>query len=141
MTRQIFGAIFDGLHAAQAANAVMQTQERGGVIVFIGSVSGLRPSPGSAMYGAAKAAVISLASSLAVEWAPKVRVLAVSTGLVRTEQSHIHHGYEKGIAAVSATIPLDRMADPGRCRASLPVRCLPTRQLFERYQYFVARRR
>lgn len=112
MTGQIFGAIFDGLHAAQAANAVMQTQERGGVIVFIGSISGLRPSPGSAMYGAAKAAVIRLASSLAVEWAPKVRVLAVSPGLVRTEQSHIHHGDEKGIAAVSATIPLGRMADP-----------------------------
>jgi len=100
------------MHAAQAANAVMQTQDTGGVIVFIGSVSGLRPSPGSAVYGAAKAAVISLAGSLAVEWAPKVRVVAVSPGLVRTEQSHLHYGDEKGIAAVSATIPLGRMADP-----------------------------
>ena len=100
------------MHAAQAANSVMQTQESGGVIVFIGSVSGLRPSPGSAVYGAAKAAVISLAGSLAVEWAPKVRVVAVSPGLVRTEQSHLHYGDENGIAAVSATIPLGRMADP-----------------------------
>ncbi|MBM4196977.1 MAG: SDR family NAD(P)-dependent oxidoreductase [Gammaproteobacteria bacterium] len=89
----------------------MQTQERGGVIVFIGSFSGLRPSPGSAMYGAAKAAVISLASSLAVEWAPKVRVLAVSPGLVRTEQSHIRHGDEKGIAAVSGRPFLMRPKD------------------------------
>jgi len=100
------------MHAAQAANAVMQTQASGGVIVFIGSVSGLRPSPGTAVYGAAKAAVISLASSLAVEWAPKVRVLAVSPGLVLTEQSHLHYGDDKGIAAVSATIPLGRMAEP-----------------------------
>ena len=100
------------MHAAQVANTVMQTQESGGVIVFIGSVSGLRPSPGSAVYGAAKAAVISLAGSLAVEWAPKVRVLAVSPGLVRTEQSHLHYGDDKGIAAVSATIPLGRMAEP-----------------------------
>jgi NAD(P)-dependent dehydrogenase (short-subunit alcohol dehydrogenase family) len=100
------------LHMAQAANAAMQTQEQGGVIVFIGSVSALRPSPGSAAYGAAKAAVLSLASSLAVEWAPKVRVVAVSPGLVRTEQSHLHYGDAAGIAAVGASIPAGRMAEP-----------------------------
>ena len=100
------------LHMAQAANAAMQTQAGGGVIVFIGSVSALRPSPGTAAYGAAKAAVLSLASSLAVEWAPKVRVVAVSPGLVRTEQSHLHFGDEAGIAAVGATIPAGRMAEP-----------------------------
>ncbi len=100
------------LHMAQAANAAMQQQAGGGVIVFIGSVSALRPSPGTAAYGAAKAAVLSLASSLAVEWAPKVRVVAVSPGLVRTEQSHLHFGDEAGIAAVGATIPAGRMAEP-----------------------------
>jgi NAD(P)-dependent dehydrogenase (short-subunit alcohol dehydrogenase family) len=100
------------LHMAQAANATMQLQSEGGVIVFIGSVSALRPSPGTAAYGAAKAAVLSLASSLAVEWAPKVRVVAVSPGLVRTEQSHLHFGDEAGIAAVGATIPAGRMAEP-----------------------------
>lgn len=100
------------LHMAQAANAAMQGQDTGGVIVFIGSVSALRPSPGTAAYGAAKAAVLSLASTLAVEWAPKVRVVAVSPGLVRTEQSHLHFGDEAGIAAVGATIPAGRMAEP-----------------------------
>lgn len=100
------------LHMAQAANAAMQTQAEGGAIVFIGSISALRPSPGTAAYGAAKAAVLSLASSLAVEWAPKVRVVAVSPGLVRTEQSAMHYGDEAGIAAVGATIPAGRMAEP-----------------------------
>lgn len=104
--------LFSALHSAQAANAQMQQQAGGGVIVFIGSVSGLRPSPGTAAYGAAKAAVISLATSLAVEWAPKVRVVAVSPGLVRTEQSHLHYGDEAGIAAVGATVPAGRMAEP-----------------------------
>jgi NAD(P)-dependent dehydrogenase (short-subunit alcohol dehydrogenase family) len=56
--------------------------------------------------------VLSLATSLAVEWAPKVRVVAVSPGLVRTEQSALHYGDEAGIAAVGATIPLGRMAEP-----------------------------
>ena len=100
------------LNLAQAANAQMQRQDAGGVIVFIGSISALRPSPGTAAYGAAKAGVLSLVSSLAVEWAPKVRVVAVSPGLVRTEQAHLHYGDEAGIAAVGATIPAGRMAEP-----------------------------
>jgi NAD(P)-dependent dehydrogenase (short-subunit alcohol dehydrogenase family) len=99
-------------HVAQQANAIMQGQDDGGTIIFIGSISALRPSPGTAAYGAAKAGVVSLATSLAVEWAPKVRVLTVSPGLVRTEQSHLHFGDEAGIAAVASTIPAGRLATP-----------------------------
>jgi NAD(P)-dependent dehydrogenase (short-subunit alcohol dehydrogenase family) len=100
------------LHLAQKANAMMQTQVEGGVIEFVASISALRPSPGTAAYGAAKAGILSLTQSLAVEWAPKVRVVAVSPGLVRTEQSALHYGDEAGIAAVSATVPMQRMATP-----------------------------
>lgn len=100
------------LHVAQQANQIMQGQETGGNIVFIGSISALRASPGTAAYGAAKAGVLSLVQTLAVEWAPKVRVVAVSPGLVKTEQSHLHYGDEDGIAAVSQTIPAQRMAEP-----------------------------
>jgi len=69
---------------AQRANAVMQDQPEGGVIVNIASVSGTRPSPGTAAYGAAKAGLINLTQTLAVDWAPKVRVNAVTAGLIRT---------------------------------------------------------
>jgi len=100
------------LHLAQKANAMMQAQPEGGVIVFVASVSALRPSPGTAAYGAAKAGILSLTSSLAVEWAPKVRVVAVSPGMVRTEQSDLHYGDEAGIAAVAQTVPMARLADP-----------------------------
>ncbi|MDD3765389.1 MAG: SDR family oxidoreductase [Nevskiales bacterium] len=99
------------LHLAQQANAIMQAQG-GGVIVFVGSVSALRPSPGTAAYGAAKAAILNLTQSLAVEWAPRVRVVAVSPGLVRTEQSELHYGDEAGIAAVARTVPAGRLATP-----------------------------
>lgn len=99
------------LHLAQKANALMQAGN-GGVIIFVASVSALRPSPGTAAYGAAKAGILNLTQSLAVEWAPKVRVVAISPGLVRTEQSSLHYGDEQGIAAVSKTVPLGRMAQP-----------------------------
>nr|WP_024800832.1 SDR family oxidoreductase [Nocardia sp. BMG51109] len=100
------------LAISQAANAVMQDQPGGGSVVMISSVSGHRPSPGTAAYGAAKAGLDSLVQSLAVEWAPKVRVNSVIVGMVHTESSHLHYGDEAGVAAVETTIPMQRMATP-----------------------------
>lgn len=100
------------LNFCQVANRVMQRQAQGGSIINIASVSTLRPSPGTAAYGAAKAGLVNLGSSLAVEWAPRVRVNAVVAGLTQTEQSELHYGDATGIAAVAATIPLQRMAQP-----------------------------
>jgi NAD(P)-dependent dehydrogenase (short-subunit alcohol dehydrogenase family) len=100
------------LHFSQRANAVMQQQPEGGVIIQITSISGLRPSPGTAAYGAAKAGLISLTQSLAMEWAPRVRVVAVGAGMVRTEQAHLHYHDEEGVRRAAATVPLGRMAEP-----------------------------
>jgi len=100
------------LHVSQAANAVMQQQPHGGSIVSISSVSGRRPSPGTAAYGAAKAGVDSLTTTLAVEWAPKVRVNAVVVGMVATEQAELFYGDSDSQAAVAATVPLGRLAKP-----------------------------
>ncbi|MEV6055390.1 SDR family oxidoreductase [Streptomyces sp. NPDC052107] len=100
------------LTASLAAYEVMRGQRGGGSIVMIGSVSGTRPSPGTAAYGAAKAGLEGLARSMAVEWAPRVRVNTVVPGMVRTELSHLHYGDEDGIAAVARTVPLGRLAMP-----------------------------
>ena len=100
------------LHVAQAANRVMQGQPDGGAVVNISSVSGLRPSPGTAAYGAAKAGLLSLTQTLAVEWAPKVRVNAVSAGLVATADSLDHYGGEAGVARVAAPVPAGRFGTP-----------------------------
>jgi NAD(P)-dependent dehydrogenase (short-subunit alcohol dehydrogenase family) len=100
------------IHVSQAVNRVMQAQDDGGSIVNIASVSGVRATPNAAAYGAAKAGLLNLTQTLAVEWAPKVRVNAVTVGLIRTEQANLHYGDEDAIAAVGATVPLGRMGDP-----------------------------
>lgn len=98
-------------YVAQAANRVMQLQESGGTIVNIGSVSAVDPQPGTAAYSAAKAGLLMLTKALALEWAPKVRVNHVTTGLVRTEAAAHVYG-EDGGAAVAGVIPMQRMAVP-----------------------------
>jgi NAD(P)-dependent dehydrogenase (short-subunit alcohol dehydrogenase family) len=110
---KILGLNLHGVLAvSKAANAVMQEQPEGGAIVNISSVSAVRPSPGTASYGAAKAGVDSLTRSLAVEWGPRVRINSIDVGLCRTEQTADHYGDDATAAAVEATIPLGRMAEP-----------------------------
>src|SRR5665213_2243421 len=100
------------LFCAQAANAVMQAQEEGGSIVNIASVSGLRPSPGASAYGAAKAGLINLTATLALEWAPLVRVNSVSGGLLDTGAGDEFYGGPGGLERMAATVPLGRMGTP-----------------------------
>jgi NAD(P)-dependent dehydrogenase (short-subunit alcohol dehydrogenase family) len=100
------------LSVSTHANAVMQNQAQGGSIVNIASVSGRRPTPGTVAYGAAKAGMESITSTLAVEWAPKVRVNSVVVGMVETEQSELFYGDAESIAAISKNVPLGRLAKP-----------------------------
>ncbi|MGE0215181.1 SDR family oxidoreductase, partial [Mycolicibacterium sp.] len=104
--------LLGALSVSTHANAVMQTQDSGGCIVNITSVSGRRPTPGTVAYGAAKAGMENMTTTLAVEWAPKVRVNSVVVGMVETEQSELFYGDAESIAAISRNVPLGRLARP-----------------------------
>lgn len=104
--------LLGALSVSTHANAVMQTQESGGSIVNITSVSARRPTPGTVAYGAAKAGVENMTTTLAVEWAPKVRVNSVVVGMVETEQAELFYGDADSIAAISRNVPLGRLAKP-----------------------------
>ena len=56
----------------------------GGAVVNTASISGTRPSAGETPYAAAKAGVVALTASAALEYAPTVRVNAVAPGMIRT---------------------------------------------------------
>lgn len=97
---------------SQAANQVMQTQTGGGSIINISSVSGMRANPQGVAYGAAKAGLINASQTLAVEWAPKVRVNSLTSGLVLTPDARAFYGDDDSVAKVAATIPLGRLGQP-----------------------------
>jgi NAD(P)-dependent dehydrogenase (short-subunit alcohol dehydrogenase family) len=104
--------MLSAIWVSQAANNVMQQQDTGGSIVNITSVSAMRPSPEAAVYGAAKAGLINLVTSLAFEWGPKVRVNCVTAGLMLTEQGDLYYGGEEGLKRVAAIMPMGRMGLP-----------------------------
>lgn len=97
------------LYLSQAAHPHM-VAAGGGSIVNIASVSGVRPSPGTAVYGAAKAGLLNLTQSLAQEWGPaQIRVNAIIAGLMQTENAEVTYGDAEAQAAVGRSMPLQRM--------------------------------
>ncbi|MFT5201881.1 MAG: NAD(P)-dependent dehydrogenase (short-subunit alcohol dehydrogenase family) [Candidatus Aldehydirespiratoraceae bacterium] len=100
------------LSFSQAVHNQMQSQDNGGVIVNIASVSGTRPNPAGVAYGAAKAGLINATETLAIEWGPKIRVVAAVVGMIVTEEAHLFYGDKAGIAAIGETLAIGRMGVP-----------------------------
>lgn len=98
------------IYLSQAAYPHLKKSE--GSIINISSVSATRSSPGSIAYGAAKAGLLSVTTSLAMEWAPDVRVNAIIVGLVKTDASEDHYGGSKGMKFLADALPMKRMGAP-----------------------------
>ena len=95
--------------------AVPVMRERGsGSIVNMSSTAARFATPGLASYGAAKAGVEALTRAIAVEAAPYVRVNAISAGptLTDTVRALVESDQTGAVAAVTASLPLQRMAEP-----------------------------
>lgn len=91
--------------------AVDRFGDRGGVVINISSVVGKTPGAGSVVYNATKGAVDNITKTLALELAPKVRVVALSPGFTITEGvgEKVPAEMQEGIAAKT---PLGRPGQP-----------------------------
>ena len=98
--------------AFQGCKAAAGRMTPGGSIVNISSGAGLRGSPFTGPYAAAKAAMNNLTETLALELAPDIRVNAVAPGPVATEAFSEVLGTDGQHGAIAATIPLGRMGTP-----------------------------
>ncbi|WP_066555990.1 SDR family NAD(P)-dependent oxidoreductase [Croceicoccus bisphenolivorans] len=116
--REVMSVDLDGLMWA-CRTAMPHLQERRGCIVNVASIAGHRGDYGFAAYNAAKAAVINLTRSMALDHAPFVRVNSVSPGLIRTP---LATGlYENGeiMAAWRDGLPLGRPGEPDEVAAAI----------------------
>lgn len=101
------------IHMAQAVHSWMARSEAGGAITNIASVSGTRPSPGTSVYGAAKAGLLGLTRSLAAEWGEDgIRVNAIVVGLVDSGGDALPYGGVAARDAIAASLPLKRLGLP-----------------------------
>jgi len=95
---------------AQAAGRSM-LDGAGGVILNTASTNALLGYRHYAHYNATKAGLVSLTQSLALEWAPKVRVNAVCPGYVLTPMQEAEYTPDM-LAELNRRIPLGRHGTP-----------------------------
>ncbi len=109
--RHAFLAVSLGGHALARAG--------GGTMVFVASASGFTGAPAHAAYGAAKAGLMALVRSAAVELGPRgIRVNAVAPGVVWTPRVSAYLG-EEGRRNNIANTPLRRVAQPADIAAAI----------------------
>jgi len=117
MAREVFDDVVGlnlsaAMSTSQAVAGRMISGNRGGSIVHIASTVGLAAMPFGAAYSAAKAAVLSLTRTMAVEWGRHdIRVNAVAPGTIRTPKNAAASA-AVDTEAERAAVPLGRRGRP-----------------------------
>jgi 3-oxoacyl-[acyl-carrier protein] reductase len=93
------------------AVAKIMLEQKKGSIINMASITGQFPWAGLPAYSAAKAAVINLTQSLAMEFAPYIRVNAIAPGLIDTPRTSKNRRPEQ-LAQLLTNVPLGRMGKP-----------------------------
>jgi NAD(P)-dependent dehydrogenase (short-subunit alcohol dehydrogenase family) len=85
----------------------------GGAVVNTSSISATRPAAGEAPYSAAKAGVMALTASAALEYGPTIRVNAVAPGMIRTKLTRpLLDGLPDEVERYKRTTPAGRIGEP-----------------------------
>ena len=109
-------------YGIRAAVPLMRASD-GGCIVNNASVSGVRPTRGEAPYSAAKAGVIALTRSAALEYGPEIRVNCVSPGFIHTGLTDFAVRDSALREPIEARTPLRRVGRPDEVAAVVAFLC------------------
>jgi NAD(P)-dependent dehydrogenase (short-subunit alcohol dehydrogenase family) len=97
---------------ACARAAESSLRESGGALINVASVGGLVGLPRQHPYVASKHGLVGLTKSLALDWAPEVRVTCLAPGYVATDLTEDLQENEDLRQSIIARTPLERFADP-----------------------------
>lgn len=99
-------------HCAREFGRRIDGREATGALINVASVGGVIALPYQTPYTASKHAMVGMTKSLAVEWAPEIRVNALAPGYVKTEFTKGVRENEPIRQQLLEDIPQDRFADP-----------------------------
>ncbi len=110
--RLVVGVNLDGtFHTMRAAIPIL-LDAGGGNIVTVATLNATRPLQGEAPYSAAKAGVVNLTATAALEYAPAIRANCVSPGMIATDLTSLITSDPDFTAVAEAGTPMARIGDP-----------------------------
>jgi len=109
--QKVTGVNLGGMFLFAKAAVMRMKKQKYGVILMTASTNGMEAHPLYADYNASKAGVILLTKTLALEFAPEIRVNSVSPGYVLTPMQKAEYT-EEMLEEVNSKIPLKRHATP-----------------------------
>jgi NAD(P)-dependent dehydrogenase (short-subunit alcohol dehydrogenase family) len=110
--RLVVGVNLDGVfHTLRAAIPIL-LDSGGGSLVTVATLNATRPLQGEAPYSAAKAGVVNLTATAALEYAPKIRANCVSPGMIATDLTSVITSDPDFTAVAEAGTPMGRIGSP-----------------------------
>jgi 2-deoxy-D-gluconate 3-dehydrogenase len=119
-----FGINFwSAVYGTRAAGRVL-LEKGSGAVLNLASIDAFTVEPGLAYYGTAKAAIVNLTRSVALEWAPSgVRVNALAPGWIDTPMNQAERDDPDAEAQILSAIPMARWGQPEEIAAAALFLC------------------
>ena len=121
-----FGINFwSAVYGTRAAGRIM-VEQGSGCVLNLASIDAFMIDPELSYYGAAKAAIVNLTRSTALEWAAsRVRVNALAPGWIDTPMNEAERNDPEAEAKILSAIPMGRWGRPEESAAAAVFLCSP----------------